>query len=588
VTSNRFVAPFIPQSVTTHVLTNVVPASPSSKPLAWYPFEGDAQDATGNGNDGVISGNVTFVPGKMGAQAAQFDGVSSYVQIPPSISNHFTIACWVKTTATGGGNQWWAGKGLVDGEVQGAKDDLGLALVTSDAGFGLGNPDTTLLSTSAVNDGQWHHVAATRNAVTGQMQLFVDGVMQAATIGPTGPKAAPPSLRIGSIQAAYSGGFLAGTIDDVQLFGRVLSPSEVAGLMLTLPSVCAWGDDTLGQTDLSAAVTNVVAVAAGAWHSLALRADGRVLAWGDNSSGQCNVPPTLTNALAIAAGRYHNLAIKADGTVAAWGTNNYGQSTVPPGLGQVIAVAAGGRHSLALRLDGSVAAWGDNASGQTNIPSGLSNVVAIAAGSGHDLALKADGTVLAWGQNTNAGGSFTGQAVVPSGLTNAIAIAAGEYHSLAARRDGTVVAWGDNSAGQCNVPAGLSNVVALAGGGGHSLALKADGTVAAWGSDSNSQCSLPRTSTAAVGLSAGEAHSLVLLVGTLPVPRLLLPTRSDNTFSVVVQTLNRTNYALEFKPALAAANWSALSTNAGNGALLRLADSNAAALQRWYRLRLVP
>lgn len=231
VAGTQLTSTLLPQSVTTHVLSGVTPAPSSSQTAAWYPMEGSAQDASGQGQNGTISGNVTFVTGKLGALAAQFDGTSSYIQIPRSISNHFTIACWVKTTVTGGSGQWWAGKGLVDGEVSGTVDDFGLTLVGNKAAFGIGNPDTTITSTSAINDGQWHHIAATRDAVSGQMQLFVDGTWQASAYGPTGTKAAPANLRIGSIQAGYAGGFLAGSIDDVQLFGRAFSAGEIPQLM---------------------------------------------------------------------------------------------------------------------------------------------------------------------------------------------------------------------------------------------------------------------------------------------------------------------------------------------------------------------
>lgn len=231
VTNKQFSSFIVPQSVTTHVLPNVTPAPPSSQPHAWYRFEGDARDASGHGNDGTISGNVTFVPGKLGAQAAQFDGATAYIQIPLSISNSFTISFWVKTTATAATGQWWAGKGLVDGEVNGTVDDFGVALVGGKVALGIGNPDTTIVSTNAVNDGQWHHVAATRDDISGQMLIYVDGSLQAATNGPTGTRSAPPALRIGSIQAGYAGGFFPGTIDDVQLFDRVFAAAEIGQLM---------------------------------------------------------------------------------------------------------------------------------------------------------------------------------------------------------------------------------------------------------------------------------------------------------------------------------------------------------------------
>ena len=44
-----------------------------------------------------------------------------------------------------------------------------------------------------------------------------------------------------------------------------------------------------------------------------------MVAWGDNDYGQCNVPAGLSGVVAVAAGAYHSLALKADGTVVAWG-----------------------------------------------------------------------------------------------------------------------------------------------------------------------------------------------------------------------------------------------------------------------------
>ncbi len=211
-------------------------------------------------------------------------------------------------------------------------------------------------------------------------------------------------------------------------------------------------------------------------------------------------------------------------------------------------------------------------------------MVAIAAGGNHNLALRADGTVVGWGENTDAEGVFAGQAVVPLTVTNAVAIGAGEYHSLAVQADGTVVAWGDDSEGQCDVPASLSNAVAVAGGGAHSLALLGSGAPVAWGANWNGQCNLPGDlkpgGIGSRGGSLGGAGG-----DSLPVPRLLSPVRQGNSFSALVQTLNRKNYALEFKGSLTDTSWTAFSTNAGNGALELLRDPAASMRQRFYRTR---
>ena len=57
--------------------------------------------------------------------------------------------------------------------------------------------------------------------------------------------------------------------------------------------------------------------------------DLSVRAWGRNNYGQCNIPAGLGPCLAIACGAYHTIALRTNGTVVAWGLNTYGQLNVP-------------------------------------------------------------------------------------------------------------------------------------------------------------------------------------------------------------------------------------------------------------------
>jgi alpha-tubulin suppressor-like RCC1 family protein len=234
-------------------------------------------------------------------------------------------------------------------------------------------------------------------------------------------------------------------------------------------------------------LSDVVAIAAGRadcpGFSLALRRDGKVVAWGDNRLGQTAVPDGLSNVVAIAAGAFEALALKADGTVVSWGQGY----PPPPGLTNVIAISAADMygHNLALTRDGRVVDWwvGSSRYDLCTVPAGLSNVVALSAGWNHSLALKRDGTVVGWGFNGAA--QATGVASVPPEvqatgtvmvagqvLTNVVAIAAAHEFSLALRRDGTLAAWGGQASGVAiTPPAGLSNVVAISASGYFCLAI---------------------------------------------------------------------------------------------------------------------
>ena len=269
-------------------------------------------------------------------------------------------------------------------------------------------------------------------------------------------------------------------------------------------TVVAWGKNDDGQTTVPAGLSGVVAIAAGGWHTVALKQDGTVVAWGYNFYGQTKVPGGLSGVVAIAGGAFHTVALKQDGTVVAWGGNGDGQTKVPAGLSGVVAIAAGGYHTVALKQDGTVVAWGDNSVGQTTLPAGLSGVVAIAAGQYHTVALKQDGTVVAWGFNSD------GQTKVPAGLSGVVAIAAGAEHTVALKQDGTVVAWGSNGGGKTTVPAGLSGVVAIAAGYAHTVALKQDGTVAAWGENDKGQTTVPAGLSGVVAIAAGVSHTVAL------------------------------------------------------------------------------
>jgi hypothetical protein len=82
---------------------------------------------------------------------------------------------------------------------------------------------------------------------------------------------------------------------------------------------------------------------------LAAHAAPEVVAWvWQNESGQANVPSGMSNVVAIAAGDYHSLALTAEGGMVAWGSNGWGETNVPGGLSNAVGIAAGGSHSLAL------------------------------------------------------------------------------------------------------------------------------------------------------------------------------------------------------------------------------------------------
>jgi hypothetical protein len=286
--------------------------------------------------------------------------------------------------------------------------------------------------------------------------------------------------------------------------GLATSAVVFVNVAVNFAQVLAWGDNSYGQTTVPAGLNNVVGLAAGNGHVVALKSDGTVAAWGNNTSGQATVPNGLSDVVSVAAGNFHTIALKSDGTVVAWCYNNYGQTTVPVGLTNVVSVTAGDACTIALKSDGSVVAWGFNGYGQTTVPSGLSNVVGVAAGFADVNAIRSDGKVVAWGF------SSSGATAVPASLGNVVGVAAGGDFTVAMKADGTLVAWGNNSYGQMTIPASLGSVVGVTAGANHVVAMKADGSVMAWGGNYSGQITVPVGLSRDVGLSAGANFSVVL------------------------------------------------------------------------------
>jgi alpha-tubulin suppressor-like RCC1 family protein len=311
------------------------------------------------------------------------------------------------------------------------------------------------------------------------------------------------------------------------------------------------------------------AISAGDIHSLAVKRNGSLWTWGGNSNGQLgygtttnqNMPKLvsilsdgtdITDIVAVAAGATHSLAMNANGGIYGWGGNLSGQlgdGTTSVSLDPFpvandaiswVGTEPGGQFTAARRSNGTLWTWGDNSSGQlgystapattqttpAQVGSGT-NWTAQAAGWNHTVALKADGTIWAWGDNSsgqlgdNTAVSRPTPAQIgttqPASATNDwTAVAAGDFHTLALKADGTLWAWGDNTSGQLgdgttisrSVPVQIDDGIgghwiAIAAGGSHSMALQSDGTLWTWGDNSSGQLGDPTV----VGVGGSPAFS---------------------------------------------------------------------------------
>ena len=221
-------------SVTVTVTTP--PPPPTSALVAHFTFdETDATqvtDLSGRGNHGVISGAQRV--GGVSGGALQFDGVNDWVTIAdaPSLDivASFTLEAWVKPGA-GGGYRTVVLKeatGFAPYELY-ANSDVSqpAAFFTTASGAVRSVTGTTALPTNS-----WTHLAATYDGAN--MRLYVNGSL-VRTVARTGsPGASNGPLRIGGNQV-WGGEFFAGAIDEVRVYNRALTATEVGADMTSTP-----------------------------------------------------------------------------------------------------------------------------------------------------------------------------------------------------------------------------------------------------------------------------------------------------------------------------------------------------------------
>jgi len=202
--------------------------------VAYYPFENSADDLSGNEYDGTITGDVSFASGQIG-QAAEFDG-DSYIGIPgfpdDPVGSGLTISAWINPTANGESGQ----RIFADDE----NNTGGYALSLGDAGTGRvrfysRNKDTISLDTptGVVQNDTWHHVVGVYDDEAQERHIYVDGNLEATLsvdTGSWGTDGGTASIGGETNGSSESSNRFRGQIDDVRIYARALSASEVQSL----------------------------------------------------------------------------------------------------------------------------------------------------------------------------------------------------------------------------------------------------------------------------------------------------------------------------------------------------------------------
>jgi hypothetical protein len=202
------------------------------EPIAWYPFDGNAQDYSGNGNSGVPRGGLVYGPGFVD-QAAVFNGVDSAVKLYEPLNlvgTDYTIAFWIRVAPEDASQIAY----IVHAAGAGGEDALAISLgeVAGQMCICQSSEHLAAIPVEQVCDGLWHHVAFTRAFATMRVDNWLDGVLLSYGTFSV-PENTPVRTWIGGMaEGSVPSQWLNGELDALRVYDRVISGDEVATLAL--------------------------------------------------------------------------------------------------------------------------------------------------------------------------------------------------------------------------------------------------------------------------------------------------------------------------------------------------------------------
>lgn len=237
--------------------SGIASASLTDGLVAYYPFNGNANDASGNGNNGTVKG-ATLTSDRFGSvnSAYYFDGVNDFIEVPNSNSlnitqNQLTISYWINwQNSTTYCNYFGISKGGYDVHAGYELYVRGSCPGETENGFmgmSIGNSSSGALSVTNANSyrNTWVHLVGVLDNKT--VTLYINGqkatsYYENTTSVPMNPGSSSAyALLIGTRTPGNANvGWLSGTMDDIRIYNRALSDSEIQ--QLYTGSTCSQSD----------------------------------------------------------------------------------------------------------------------------------------------------------------------------------------------------------------------------------------------------------------------------------------------------------------------------------------------------------
>jgi hypothetical protein len=221
--------------------------------VAYYKFNGNANDSSGYKNHGTASSEIELTSDKFGKldSAYQFDGLQDIIEIPNSPSLSFasiTVSAWIKPVETPNKSRIYSR--IVDKYLFNQKGGFNLVYYEPDSRvffefWGTDGQRHNIFTDSQVEVGTWHHVAASYDGIT--LKIFFDGVPENQLSNINIPiNKTSRYLSFGNGYDGFSWWPFSGSIDEVRIYNRAVTSKEIQTIYYsynppTIQGTAPWG-----------------------------------------------------------------------------------------------------------------------------------------------------------------------------------------------------------------------------------------------------------------------------------------------------------------------------------------------------------